>query len=194
MYVSEKHFEDFGPRNIALIVLIAVILAALAWSQRPIRLAAVDHGTSLNSGILAVDNNSDQGQVLGASAYSGDILNQLDPVDVKTIADNSSDSFNNYVQQLNIVLKADNADGLLNASAQTLNKDDQDKFIADLERIAVPSDLAEYHKLLANYYKLRFTQQDSLQTEQVGVYISAVSEQLDKIRQDFLNSASLLLP
>jgi hypothetical protein len=191
MYVPEKHFHDFGPKNIALIALVAVVLGALAWSQRPIRSVAIEHGTGINAN-LAVNNAG--GKVLGASEYNQALIEQFAPIEVKTSPNNSYQAFVNYTEQVNVVKEADGLELLLNGNALQRSKDGSDKFIADLKKIAVPSVLEDYHKLLLAYYQLRFTQQDSLNSDDVGVYVSAVGNQLDVLRTNYQKSAGVMLP
>ncbi len=191
MYVAEKHYNDFGPKNIALIVTVAVVLAALAWSQRPIRLAAINGGTSLETG-LAADNSG--GKVLGASQYNQDIIDQFEPINVATSTDNSKQAFLNYIDQVEIVKRADKVSLLLGGNVLQRSKEGQNKFISDLKAIAVPSVLVDYQKLLLAYYQLRFEQQTSLHPDQVAVYLSAVSEQLTQMRKDYARSAGIGLP
>jgi hypothetical protein len=163
MYVPEKHYYDFGPKNIALIAVVAVVLGSLAWSQRPIRIAAVQNRDTLSASLIA--DNSSTPKVLGATEYNQELINQFEPIQIQTSDDNSQQGFIRYAQQVNIVKSADRVETLLNGTVLERNKTDNEKFIADLKKIAAPSELSDYHKLLLAYYQLLFTQQDSLQSD-----------------------------
>lgn len=191
MYVPEKHYNGFGLANIALIGSVAVVLGFFAWTQKPIRTAAIKNGTGLNTDLAAA---SGAGRVLGATEYNQQLIAQFEPIDVKTSEDNSQQAFINYASQVTIVKNADKIDFLINGNSLQRSKTGQEKFIADLKTIAAPSSLADFHKLLLAYYQLRFSAQDSLQADQVNVYAAAVQGQLDKMRDNFRTSAEVNLP
>ncbi|GAC1413404.1 MAG: hypothetical protein NVSMB66_5300 [Candidatus Doudnabacteria bacterium] len=190
MFVPEKHYKDFGLANIALIGSVALILGFLAWSQKPIRTAAIINGTGLNTDLASA---SGSGRVLGATEYNQQLISQFEPIDIKTSEDNSQQAFSNYISQVSIVKQSDRSDVLLAGSAKS-NKADQEKFIYDLKTIAVPSTLSDFHKLLLAYYQLKFSAQGSPQAEQLGAYAAAVQLQLDKMRENFRTSAEVILP
>ncbi len=191
MALQQQKYKDFGPRNLALIAGAVLVLGVLAWTQRPVRSAAIKNGTGLGTGLAISSTDS---QVLGASSYNEELIKQFEPIDIKTSADNSSDAFNSYIAQINLVKTADNLDLLLNGNVSQRGKDKQVKFIADLKRIAAPTVLADFHKLLLAYYQLRFDQQSSLSSEDYASYVAAVGAQLDQIRIDFNTSAGINLP
>jgi hypothetical protein len=192
MYVPEKHFNGFGLKNLALIVVAAVVLGALAWNQKPLRLASVNPASSLNATVA--DASGTHGQVLGAVEYNQQLVDQFAPIEVKISNDNSQQAFINYTDQVAAVQSGDNLSLLLNGNSLQRSKDGKDKFISDLKQIAAPSALKDYHKLLLAYYQLKFNAQDSLQADQVGVYAVAVQGQLDKLRENFKTSAEVVLP
>ncbi|MDB4940408.1 MAG: hypothetical protein JWO40_833 [Candidatus Doudnabacteria bacterium] len=192
MYIAEKHFNDFGLKNVALIAVIALVLGTLAWTQKPLRLAAVKGGTGLSASLADLPNNG--GQVLGATEYNQQLIQQFEPNDIRTSEDNSQQAFVNYADQVNIVKNSDNIQGLLTGNSLQSSKDAQDKFISDLKRIAAPSALSDYHKLLLAYYQLRFNAQSSLEADQMATYAVAVQGQLDLLRTNYQTSAEVALP
>ena len=198
----ETKIKDFGPKNIALIAFVAILLISFAFVQSPMRLASKESGLSLNSQPLAgnfVSPQANGGQVLGASVYSPEIAKEFSNIKVNISANTSSSALAEYANQVRTIVDSENASDLI-ASRQTQSLlEKQNKFLSDLGALVVPSVFEDYHRLLLAQYNLEFAQKQGTTFEGVsesdleGV-LSIVQSQLSNIRQGFFNSVQLFLP
>lgn len=198
----ETKIKDFGPKNIALIAFVAILLISFAFVQSPMRLASKESGLSFNNQPLAgnfAGTSTKGGQVLGASVYSPDIAKEFSNIKVTVSANTSSSALAEYANQVRAIVDGENAPSLL-ASRQTQSLlEKQNKFLTDLGALVVPSVFEDYHRLLIAQYSLQFAQKQGTTFEGVsesdleGV-LSVVQSQLSNIRQGFFNSVQLFLP
>ena len=198
----ETKIKDFGPKNIALIAFVAILLISFAFVQSPMRLASKESGLSLNNQQLAgnfANTSTKGGQVLGASVYSPDIAKEFSSIKVLVSANTSSSALAEYANQARTIVDGENASLLLTSRQTQSLLEKQNKFLTDLGALVVPSVFEDYHRLLIAQYSLQFAQKQGTTFEGVsesdleGV-LSVVQNQLSNIRQGFYNSVQLFLP
>jgi len=190
-----KRMPDFGGKNIALILGVAAVLGILAINERPFHLAAVTNQQN------KVAETAQKEQVLGASTVDPKILAQFKSISVTTTEDNSKAAFLNYIQQVSIIQQGDSAamlaaDGGVysGAALQPDTVSHQNKLIADLQNLAVPSALADYDRMLIGYYTVIFESDQGQYGATGAAVVSVLSGELDKYRASFSSSAGVQLP
>lgn len=189
-HFANTKMQDFGVKNIALILGIAAVLGLLAWEQKPMHLAAIQQQQS---------KIADSARVLGANTVDPKILEQFQAVPVTTIQDNSKQAFVNYGTQLSIVYANDLLPDLVFSSEQGTQADTEtaareNKLLADMQKIAVPSELADYHRLSLAYYSLIFLNHQGQAAPDMAAAIPLIAEQIDKLRTGYAVSAGVTLP
>ena len=204
--------RDFGWGNLALIVALAAVLtySAVRQTQSVNYLAQNNSAGSSYTlspqfadntviGDAGTDTNSDQNNttefasantptqaaVLGASTYNKDFVDQLN-ISVPTTTDNSSVAMQIYAQQVSVLLKADQV-----APGKTLQ---EKKFLNDAQQLTVPSNIADYQKLLIGYYAISYSKDAGQGDSNTGQYLSQLKAELDAARSDFNGAFNLNLP
>ncbi len=197
----ETKIKDFGVKNVALIVFVAILLISFAFVQSPMRLASKEYGLSWNNQPLAgnIGGNSTGAQVLGATEYNPNIAKEFSNIKVTLSANNSSTALAEYANQVRTIIDSENAAGLIFAKQTPDLLEKQDKLLVDLGNLVVPSVFEDYHRLLLAEYNLEFSQKqgatfEGVSESDIDAVLSAVRNQLSNIKQGFYNSVQLFLP
>ncbi len=147
------------------------------------------------------ENNLDQSAgaqtsaVLGATTYDKNFAEQFNSIPLQLIADNSTAALQTYAGQVNAVLQADNAAGLVSAAKKSGAEKNgglsaaQNKFIQDFQAIAVPDSLLDYARMFIGSYALQFVGDPKLDAT-----ISQANSELGIIRQQVRQSSQIALP
>ncbi len=202
MHTHRDQHLDFGAKNFALVAVVAITLGFLAWEQKPIRFshdpqplqqyadAALFNNANTNSSGTEYAN----GAVLGATVFNPTLLAKLSNIDIRTTDNNSAVAAQNYTQQVGIVLSNDHAQELVASNSQSdeaINA--QAKLLSDLKNIVVPSQLAEFHKLLVGYYGYSFMSQAQPDDQNITAMLMQITQEL-RVIKDSLGASGISLP
>lgn len=195
-----QELEGFGTKNVLLISGVALVLFVFAISQKPFAIHSISEIAKEPAPIAVADQNSSttsSGAVLGAVAYDQSLASVFSGIKVNTSADNSIVALQNYGIQINTVADNDNLHTILGLPKGEQAQLAGNKFLNDLQNIAVPDSFADYHRMLIAYFGLRFASQNGLTTGQAPTDMAGVIEslkaQLQTLQQTYQASNITLL-
>jgi hypothetical protein len=201
--ITKKHSErgfDFNQTNLALILVVAVGVGFLVWSQPaiPEKKSAVEIATIATPPIdpRMMDLASAQGDsaVLGAVTYNKELVQKFSNIPVRTVNDNSIQAIQVYIEQLRIVESNNKLNDLMvpDFANQQLNER-RAKFIDDLKEIAVPSQLVDYQRLMIAYYSVNFLD-STKDADSINQALDQIESQLQVMRLGVLSTTGIQLP
>ena len=139
-------------------------------------------------------------QVLGASTVNQSILQPFETQNVLLIDNNTSDGFQNYIDQITQVFNANDAHDLVLEASTVQNKtaemqNDEDRLVAEISHIAAPSALIEYQRMMLAYYFINFQDTSTDDHTQIQTTIlPAISQRLTELRDTARTQLGIYLP
>ena len=139
-------------------------------------------------------------QVLGASTVNKSILQPFETQNVLLTNNNTSDGFQNYIEQVTQVLSANDAHDLVLEGSTTQNKtaemqNDEGRLVAEISHIAAPSSLIEYQRMMLAYYFINFQDASADDETQIQTTIlPAISQRLTELRDTARTQLGIYLP
>lgn len=176
-----QELEGFGTKNVLLISGVALVLFVFAISQKPFAIHSISEIAKEPQPIAIADQNSSttsSGAVLGAVTYDQSLASVFSGIKVNTSQDNSISALQNYGTQINTVADNDNLHSILVLPPGSQAQSAGNKFLNDIENIAVPDSFADYHRMLIAYFGLRFAAQNGVAADQAPANMSSVIESL----------------
>ena len=153
--ITESNIEDhsFKLRHVWSIAGTAAVLMGLLFFQHPLAFTDIKTSLSLRPNLdLAAWFSAgpvapEHGAVLGAETYNSAILANFSNIKFKIIDNNSPAEIQLYAQELQNVYQAD--------QVANLDSDHILKFLTDIQQLAVPTGMANYHRLLLGYLEIQ---------------------------------------
>lgn len=203
---------SFGSKNVALIFSFALFLGFAAYMQTPDifsgHFSVLKPFSAFNKSVSLATPPApfrfspiSKAEVLGASTYDKNFVQQFSSIPVKTINDNSNYAFQNYADQVNAVLTGDQIHSLSNQAVANSNdlqlKNKETKFLRDLQAIAAPSSLLDYARVSIAKYAFEFSEHSKLDAQSKQNSQSVLAEldtQINFFKNQIKQNSGVTLP